>query len=71
MKAGESYVCVVCDETHPEGSDHFDAQLNGPCCPECKGNVRWATAWMKKEGIDRPMEKKDINTSNHKRFIIP
>jgi len=67
-KAGHLFRCVCCDEEHDENVAVFDQQLAGPLCPECRKNSLWATAYLKKEGIDRPIVVGDINDSNSKRF---
>jgi hypothetical protein len=69
-KAGHLYKCACCSEDHPEGTESMDAQLCGPVCPECRRNSLWAIAYMKKEGIDRPVCLKDINDNNSKRFSL-
>ena len=69
MHAGELFVCVICNEEHNQEEAKLDAQLQGPVCQECSRNAKWAVAWMKREGIDRPMVRGDIKEWNHKRFM--
>lgn len=68
MSALNQFRCVVCGDGADEDGAYFDSQFAGPICPECRRNTLWATAYLKKEGIDRPFCGGDVNQANHKRF---
>jgi len=67
-KAGHVFRCVCCEDEKDETEAHYDTQLNGPICLECNRNSKWAIAYMKKEGIDRPIHKDDLNPQLNARF---
>lgn len=69
MSAGELFVCVCCEDEAPQEEASYDPQFSGPVCEECRRNSKWAMAWLKREGITRPVVKSDINEYNCKRFI--
>jgi len=67
-KAGHVFSCRCCGEEKPEDRAEFDNQLNGPVCPECKQDLRWAQAWLKKAEITRPLMERDLNEQVKKRL---
>ncbi len=59
-KAGHVFACACCGENHPQAEATFDKQLGGPVCNSCKTDIRWATAWLKRASIDRPIMEGDL-----------
>ncbi len=70
MKAGHSFVCVICKESAPEGEASTTPQFTGPVCEECRRNALWAEAYLKKAKITRPICTADINGTNAQRFSL-
>lgn len=60
--------CVVCKEDADESSCVHDSVMGGMVCAECRRNLMWAQAYLKKEGIAPNIQPKDINQSNFHRF---
>ncbi len=69
-KAGTVFHCVLCKQDKPESEASFDPQLNGPVCEECKTELRWAEAWLKRADIRRPLVTTDLNEHLKKRLKI-
>lgn len=67
MKAGYEFICSCCKEPHPEDEAINDAQL-GPICKSCERQARWATAWLKRAGINRPMDENDVTEQYKSRY---
>lgn len=61
--------CTCCKEDHEEETMTHDAQLNGPVCEDCRRNFIKAIAYLRHEGINRPVLSTDITQWNHKRFM--
>ncbi len=61
--------CQCCSDEHEEDLMTFDPQLNGPVCEDCRRSFIKAIAYLKHEGINRPVVSTDITPWNHKRFL--
>ncbi len=46
--------CGCCGDDTPEDTAKPDSDLKVSVCPECYTNLKWAQAYMKKEGIVKP-----------------
>lgn len=67
-KAGELFICACCREEHEVNEASFDDQCNGPVCESCRTSFIKGLAWLKHEGIDRPVDTGDVNQTNHNRL---
>ena len=64
----ERFRCVCCSGEFDADQASFDDQLGGPVCEDCRKQLRNAEAWLKSEGISRPVSAGDITQFNYKRF---
>jgi hypothetical protein len=67
-KAGDSFRCVVCRDPYPLDEAAVDPQCGGPACEDCRRLMIKAVAYLKHEGIDRPLQESDINNFNCNRI---
>lgn len=67
-KAGESFTCVVCRDPYPMDEAGSDPSCGSPVCEDCRKLLIKAAAYLKHEGINRPLTEGDINTFNCNRI---
>jgi hypothetical protein len=69
--AGEAFICKCCKEEKPSFMSGSDKHLGTPVCDDCRKELKWAEAWLKKGGFERVVQASDVNHHNYKRFAIP
>jgi D-Tyr-tRNAtyr deacylase len=69
--AGEAFICKCCGEEKPSFMLAEDRHIGKPVCEDCKTNLKWAEAWLKKGGFGRALQASDVNHHNYKRFATP
>jgi hypothetical protein len=67
-KAGDNFICSNCKEEHETADASYDEQCNGPVCDTCRRYFIKALAYLRHEGINRPLDTGDVNEKNHNRL---